>query len=268
MSKELAKTHNVKKNTALIAQMHTVNNEIAKLHQMFDENNTDAPPNDAEYPMLLKEELQTVIETAESFITPLTKEERSDMSKIGTKMLAFADSAYQQAENHPTLVPTFVDVDLWNQYSDAYHEVLACETFNNELTNLIRDQKTLVGFEYYKLGREFYRCVLQEVKDGVAGAESVADALKPYFAKPRNNENNEEHPGDCVCQQCMERAKNELEQYKLKAEKLNSRRYNLKDYEKLLKAYNLKVKLAKLHELEQIHGSLTETMQEDIEKHF
>jgi hypothetical protein len=62
--------------------------------------------------------------------------------------------------------------------------------------------------------------------------------------------------------------KKELEHYHKHLLEYPSRNYSQKDYEKLLKAYNIKVKLAKLHKLEQIHGSLTETIQENIEKHF
>jgi hypothetical protein len=47
-----------------------------------------------------------------------------------------------------------------------------------------------------------------------------------------------------------------------------STRYNQRGYEMLLDKYNLKVKLARLQELEQIHGEINETIEEKVKKKF
>jgi hypothetical protein len=117
----------------------------------------------------------------ESYVAPLTPEERRGMIKMGDKRLSFVEKARDFARANPDLVPPFLDVDAFDADFNEAHELWTLAVRVLRLYENITDTEMQAGSEAYQAALMFYHSVKEAATHDVAGARAVYEQLRPRF---------------------------------------------------------------------------------------
>ena len=111
----------------------------------------------------------------------LTSNDRSTMSKMGDKTLAFVEKAHEYASRNPTLCPSFFDMEAFNiDFADA-HNLWVLRNKARQFYEMIDDLVMLSGSEAYHWARLFYQSVKMAKEQGVPGAQAIYEELRKRF---------------------------------------------------------------------------------------
>jgi len=119
------------------------------------------------------------------FLINLSKEEKSNLYKMGDKRYTFVTKVLMHANNNPDLVPGFMDLTAQQQKKTLYDQLAALKGLVDSLSEGITDTMTALGNEVLTQGgRPFYNNVKAAKEANVPGADSVYDDLFPFFDLP------------------------------------------------------------------------------------
>ena len=134
------------------------------------------------------------IEAVKTALAPytlaLTPQERHAMLKMGDKSLAFVEKTHDYAQDNPTLVPSYLDMDDFDKdFSDA-HGLWRLHTAIHQLDELVEDTIMAAGSEAYHAALAVYHNIQAAAKQDIPGAKAIYEDLKSRFpgGKKRSGE--------------------------------------------------------------------------------
>ncbi|MGG6240716.1 hypothetical protein ACQ4N7_19010 [Nodosilinea sp. AN01ver1] len=117
------------------------------------------------------------------FVVGLSAEERRRLSKIGTRSQTFTYQALTVAEQHPELMPRYLDVDGAMRDMNLFIALNPILQTLVELQRLVKDTQTVAGSEAYAAARTAYSSAKKAAK-GV-GLEDVVSTLSQHFERSK-----------------------------------------------------------------------------------
>ena len=134
------------------------------------------------------EGINSINETLKHVLTiNLTGEERSAMSKMGDKTLAFVQKALEYATQHESLRPNYLDLP---EAKKDYELAAGLQTIKQGLSALLRaveDAQMMAGSEAYDAALVFYNSVKGAARSNVAGAQAIENDLKQRFPRKKRD---------------------------------------------------------------------------------
>lgn len=126
----------------------------------------------------------------EEFGTPLSPTERERHISIGIKNFGFVQTAFQQANQNPALVPAYLDMPLFNETMNTLERKRGILTRNEQFGKTVSDSVLTDSDKAYHYSLEFHNYTKEAARQKVAGAEAVYTILKAFFrkSKPQNAE--------------------------------------------------------------------------------
>ena len=121
------------------------------------------------------------IPTNMTYAVNLTPEERTAMSSIEEKRLAFATKCMEYAAANATLVPGYVSLPEAVKDQNLYNDLRPIKAKAAQMHELIDDTQHAVGWEWYKFCLEFYAVVQRASQANVPGSTAIYNDLKDLF---------------------------------------------------------------------------------------
>jgi hypothetical protein len=117
------------------------------------------------------------------YLTPLTKEDRRGLPKMGTRTMEFVYKVFEYVQSHPQFIPigiTHADMDIDRKGREEISRIMMATTsFHEEL----EDTFMKVGSEFYKSALEYFDTVKRAADRNVPGAKAIVDDVSVYFKK-------------------------------------------------------------------------------------
>jgi hypothetical protein len=117
------------------------------------------------------------------FLISLTPGQRKSLHKMGNQTVAYVQSAYSHAVQHPALVPTYINMAEFKKDVDLVVAVSSILSKAYDLINGLEDTGMLAGSEAINYAGAFYDAVKIAAKKNVAGAKAIAADLKTNFVR-------------------------------------------------------------------------------------
>jgi len=146
---------------------------------MKDEHSTAIP---ADILAAAQAKIDEVTDSLKPFIINLTPEERHERLKLGDKTLAFVEKSHTYAQANPTLVPPYLDMDMFNIDMQDATGLRALEMSIQQLATGINDTVMVSGGEAYNQSLVFYNIVKQAAKQNIPGAKAIYEDLQKRFS--------------------------------------------------------------------------------------
>ncbi len=116
----------------------------------------------------------------------LTSADRQSLRTMGDKSLAFVQKSLEYAQNNPTLVPTYLDMQEAKKDFALAHDLYGILQQVNTLQRAVEDTMMVAGSEAYDAASVFYNSVKGASRVNVPGSEAVYKDLQQRFAtKPQ-----------------------------------------------------------------------------------
>ena len=128
--------------------------------------------------------LQEIIALLPELIV-LTPEERKSLHKMGDGSMAYVQKAYNHAEQHPPLVPTYLNLPDYKMNADVISPLQSILSVVNELQNGLEDTKLKAGAEAISSADTFYETTKTAAKKNVSGAKTIVADLKTNFPRKK-----------------------------------------------------------------------------------
>jgi hypothetical protein len=120
------------------------------------------------------------------FLVSLSNDERRQLPKLGDNRLALDEDGWTLMNNHPSLVPGYVDLAELAKDRVLRAKLDEVRLSLQALLNDIEGTEMVLGSEMLMAYLAFYANAQQGAKRGVPGAQAIVDVLSKYFArKPR-----------------------------------------------------------------------------------
>ena len=118
----------------------------------------------------------------------LSKEERRDMFKMGTKSHAFCTTALNVAEQHPGIMPRDFDLNAFREDQNALDVLRPLAMRLNQLHQRMADTELALGSDLMASALEVYGIVKSSAKD--KGLDEARRVLSERFGRngPRRTE--------------------------------------------------------------------------------
>ncbi|MCU0288472.1 MAG: hypothetical protein MUF15_19015 [Acidobacteria bacterium] len=123
-----------------------------------------------------------------SFLIELTAEERRTIPKASRRLLDFTETAFFQAQTHPTYLPQYMpfvefekDMKLKKSLRRVYEAL-------NAFTKRVKDTILVVDSEAYQAARVFYKTAQTAAKEGSEDAERIVKDMAYHFRKAQPEE--------------------------------------------------------------------------------
>jgi glycerol-3-phosphate cytidylyltransferase-like family protein len=137
------------------------------------------------------------LNTVEANLPPIviTDEERSSFNAISVDNKIFVDEVINELQNNPNLNldgffnPAFIVNDR-----DLFEQAETIESRMENVLNLVRDIKRMVGHESYGSGTGTYGMIAVMARNGMLGAQESYERLKARFAGQGGNGRPEGEP--------------------------------------------------------------------------
>jgi hypothetical protein len=131
------------------------------------------------------QEVRAAIKTLQDKLMPhlvsLQPEDRRELSKMGTKTVAFVARALEHAKANPAWCPAFLDVQEMEVDLAAFDLLESLQRPITQLSDALDDSRVLAGSEAYRSGLVIYQAAKAAAKLRQPGAVSVADDLARQF---------------------------------------------------------------------------------------
>jgi len=135
--------------------------------------------------------IQDAIQTLNTRLAPhlisLTADTRRELPKMGDKSLAFVSKAREYANNHPDMVPGFLNLALFEADLRGVDTLSNLQRTLQPLVDNLDDSLTLTGSEAYQAALVFYRSVRAAAQSGMPNAKTVYDDLSARFPAGSRN---------------------------------------------------------------------------------
>lgn len=127
-------------------------------------------------------------ELLKPYLTPLTKEDKRGVPKMGTRTMEFVYKVIEYAQSHPQFSPagvTAADMDIDRKgREDVSRIIKAVIAFYDELD----DTHVKAGSEFYKTALEYFDSVKRAAERNIPGAKAIVDDIDIYFRKAPRSE--------------------------------------------------------------------------------
>jgi hypothetical protein len=131
------------------------------------------------------QEIRAAIQTLQSKLMPLLvslqPEDRRELSKMGTKSVAFVARALEHAKANPAWCPAFLDLQEMEVDLAAVDLLESLQRPITQLSDALDDSRVLAGSEAYRSGLVIYQAAKAAAKLRQSGAVSVAEDLARQF---------------------------------------------------------------------------------------
>ena len=125
--------------------------------------------------------IDRLLELINPHVTPLTAHERMALPKMGEKTLAFVSKSLEFAQNNPSLVPNYLDMQEFAvDFQDASGLVLAVNKAKQLLDNLA-DTQMAAGSEAFQCSLMFYHSSKAGAVNNIPGAKAVYEELRKRY---------------------------------------------------------------------------------------
>lgn len=132
--------------------------------------------------------LQTAVQSMVTVLAPhlisLSAGQRRELAKMGDKSFAFVRKAREYAENHPELVPGFLDLRMYDADLQGVDVLSGLMRTLQPLVDNVGDSLLLSGSEAYQAALVFYRSVRAAAQSGQLSAKTIYEDLSARF--PQN----------------------------------------------------------------------------------
>jgi len=188
-------------------KLHTLNKSQLSDHikaqtaqiKMLKSTGERRPPNNPDMPQTIIDNLNTdfnsILELLDSFSQHLRALDRMRLNGVGIKKLGFIERAYELALENGEFLPHYLTLDRFGtdiQYFVDFRTLTDLVTQIREKLWNITIQSADIA---YTDALEFYASVREAAKRRVDAAETLFNALSPFFRHPRSHmENGEETP--------------------------------------------------------------------------
>ncbi|MCK7557712.1 hypothetical protein MKQ70_22975 [Chitinophaga sedimenti] len=122
-------------------------------------------------------------ELLKPFLTPLTKEDRRGLPKLGTRTIEFVYKVFEYVQSHPQFIPigvTLADMDIDRKGREEISRIMMATTSFYEA---LEDTYMKVGSEFYKSALEYFDTVKRAADRNVPDAKTISDDISIYFKK-------------------------------------------------------------------------------------
>ncbi|MDR2483282.1 MAG: hypothetical protein LBD08_06585 [Treponema sp.] len=124
---------------------------------------------------------QQILTKLEPYRTPLTAEERREMTIVGDKSLAFLEKGKEFIDLYPDLVPPWLNKAEFTADIDDVQNVLPIKNLAGQVQEAIYNISYLAGNEAYHWILDYYHSARQAASRDVPNAKIVADELGKRF---------------------------------------------------------------------------------------
>lgn len=130
-------------------------------------------------------EINAAIATLRTKLLPALKtikpEEKSELSKMGDKTVAFVQKALEHCAANPELAPQFLDMAEFRADVITVESLRAIYAPLLQITDSLSDTMTLAGSDAYAAALIFYNSVRNARKSNIAKAGTIYDDLATRF---------------------------------------------------------------------------------------
>jgi hypothetical protein len=124
-----------------------------------------------------------------SYIVSLTPAERRNMLKMGDKSLAFVEKSHDFAIENPTIVPQFLDMQMFDTDFDNAHGLWTVRNDAMQVYEMIDDTAMVSGSESFNAALVFYNSVKVAAAQDIPGAKAIYEDLKTHFPRVKSKNN-------------------------------------------------------------------------------
>jgi hypothetical protein len=132
------------------------------------------------------QEIRAAIQTLQTKLMPLLvslqPEDRREMSKMGTKSVAFVARALEHAKANPAWCPAFLDLQEMEVDLAAVDLLESLQRPIAQLSDALDDSRVLAGSEAYRSSLLIYQAAKAAATLRQPGAGTVAEDLARQFA--------------------------------------------------------------------------------------
>jgi hypothetical protein len=132
----------------------------------------------------LIEEAITLFEDYGNQFRPI---ERMRKNGLGLRNFGFTEHAYANARRNPQFVPSYLDMDVFNQAMADFVSKRDIMGWVRQLNTLVRDGMRVPADAAYGYALEYYGALREAVRRGVVGAEAEFAELSPFFKRTKNS---------------------------------------------------------------------------------
>lgn len=117
--------------------------------------------------------------------------ERRSMFKLNDKKKEFVEKAVLSMRKNPATVPSYVDVNVCNNYIQLYKQYNELLNELEEVKTKMEDAKLLLGNEILKQTRAYFHNSKNAALSGSEQFGQIYKDLKPHYAVGRNSRRKE-----------------------------------------------------------------------------
>lgn len=117
------------------------------------------------------------------FLISLTNGDRAKLLKLGDGRLALDEDAHALMEDHPTLVPGYVDMAELEKDRTLRQQLDGLRLAVKALQDDIESTEMQLGAEMLQVYLGFYSTAKEAEKRGVPAAKTVVEVLSKYFSR-------------------------------------------------------------------------------------
>jgi hypothetical protein len=135
---------------------------------------------------------QSIIELIEDAITLFEEYgnqfrpiERMRKNGLGIKNYGFTRVAYANARRNPQFVPSYLDMDTFNEAMSDFAAKRDIIGWIRQLNTLVRDGMRVPADAAYGYALEYYGALREATRRGAVGAEAEFNELRPFFRRTR-----------------------------------------------------------------------------------
>ena len=125
------------------------------------------------------------IKTLVPFLRSLTPKDRREIPTMGTARSAMDQTFASQMTAHPTLVPSYIDLEELGRDRDLFAALNDLAAASQELTDLFNDTGHLAGADIFSAYSSFHTFVQDAAHRNVSTAGTVLATIQPFMPQGR-----------------------------------------------------------------------------------
>jgi hypothetical protein len=130
----------------------------------------------------LIEEAITLFEDYGNQFRPI---ERLRKNGLGIRNYGFTSIAYANASRNPQFVPSYLDMEVFNQAISDFRSKRDIIGWIRQLNTFVRDGMRVPADAAYSYALEYYGALREATRRGAVGAEAEFAELRPFFRRVR-----------------------------------------------------------------------------------
>jgi len=144
-------------------------------------NNPDMPEDMIED---INEDLNRIKAKLEEYAVHLRALDRRRLGGVGIKKQGFIEYAFQFAVENPDFLPHYLTLEKFRKDGEYFLSFHALTNVTDQLRELMGNITSLSSNIWYTDALEYYSSVEDAAKRGVDPAETIYNALEPFFSRP------------------------------------------------------------------------------------